>query len=257
MDSSFISDIRACLHFYTRLPVTPGRDAHSPPDFASVGWAAPIAGAVVGAMGGAAIVVAALLHLPTPVAAACAVAVLVVATGALHEDGLADVADGFGGGKTREAKLVIMRDSRLGSYGGIALVLAAMLRIFALAAILERGVTLALFTLVAAGALSRAAGLIPMLLLEPARTDGAGASSGSPSTYMMRRAFIVAACIGLTPWLAGSSLSHVVGAQFAAMIAALALSRMAQRQIGGYTGDVLGATQQAAEIAVMISLSAG
>ncbi|WP_036280512.1 adenosylcobinamide-GDP ribazoletransferase [Methylocystis sp. ATCC 49242] len=256
MMQRIIQDVRACLQFYSRLPVAGANDAHNAPDFSRVGWAAPIGGAIIGGIGGAVILVAQPLHLPTTVTAACAVAALAFTTGALHEDGLADLADGFGGGKDREAKLAIMRDSRLGSYGGLALCLSTMLRVFALAAIIERGAMLAFFAVLAAGAFSRAAGLAPMLVATPARADGAGASSAPPSSDMIRRAFVVAAALALCPLVAGASVAQIVASQLAAIIVTVALTKLAQRQIGGYTGDVLGAAQQASEIAILVALSA-
>ena len=108
-----IADVADNLRFFTRLPLG-GRAA--PPDFHRIGWAAPLAGAIVGALGGLSLVVARDLGFPPLLAATLAVTTQIFATGALHEDGLADVADGFGGGRDREAKLVIMRDSRIGAF---------------------------------------------------------------------------------------------------------------------------------------------
>src|SRR5208283_4375832 len=224
----------------------------SPPqanfDFNRMAWAAPVAGAVVGLVGAVALAAAEALGLPPFVAAALAVAALVAATGALHEDGLADVADGFGGGATREKKLEIMRDSRLGSYGALALALALMLRVAPLAALTERGLGLAIFALVCAGAVSRTAGLLPLLLSAPARRDGAGAAVPRPTGEATRLALILAGAASAPLLFAGLSVSQVLGAEIAAALAAFAVTRLAERQIGGYTGDVLGAAQQAAEI---------
>lgn len=253
---SILHDIRACLQFYSRLPAPAASDVHAAPDFARVGWATPIAGAIIGAVGAAVVLLARLLHLPPLVAAVCAVAALALATGALHEDGLGDVADGFGGGVTRDAKLAIMRDSRVGSYGALALCLSTLMRVFALAAILEQGAKPAALALIATGAVSRVAGLTPMLVLPPARADGAGASSSPPSLPAARRAFVIALCIGLLPALGGATLAQSCVAHLAAVLAAAGVAKLAHRQIGGYTGDVLGAAQQAAEIAALIALSA-
>src|SRR5208282_3251017 len=139
-------------------------------DLNRIAWAAPVAGAVVGFAGVLALAAAEALGLPPLVGAA-----LVAATGALHEDGLADVADGFGGGATRERKLAIMRDSRIGAYGAVALVLALIVRVGALSAALAHGFSSAAGALVIAAAVSRAGALAPLALLDPARTDGAGA----------------------------------------------------------------------------------
>lgn len=227
------------------------------PDFARVSWAAPLAGGVIGAIGAGVILIGSFLNLSSLVVAGCAVGALTLATGGLHEDGLADLADGFGGGATREKKLAIMRDSRLGAYGALALCITVLLRVAAVAATLERSALLAALAVVSASALSRAVGLIPMITLLPARIDGAGASAPTPSPSAMRLALIIGGVIALAPWLCGASLAQTVVAQMAAMAGALGVSNLARQQIGGYTGDVLGASQQVAEIALLVALSAG
>jgi adenosylcobinamide-GDP ribazoletransferase len=256
MSARFSHDLSACLRFYSRLPVPAGADGGAMPDFRRAARALPVAGAIIGACGGLALLLARLIGVPPLPASVLAIAALVAVTGALHEDGLADVADGFGGGVTRAAKLEIMRDSRLGSYGAAALVLALLLRAAALAAIAGQGDWRAVLALVAAGASSRTAGLLPMMILAPARADGAGAAATKPDGDAMRMAVALATVVSLLPIAAGVSLGIVVVADLGALIAAALVARLAERQIGGYTGDVLGAAQQAAEIAVLLALSA-
>ena len=252
----FVKDLMACLRFYSRLnlPAAPGGAAMA--DFGDALRALPVAGAIIGGASGAALFGARAVGLPALPAAICAIAALICVTGALHEDGLADVADGFGGGATREKKLEIMRDSRLGSYGAIALVLALMLRVTSLAALTERGLGLAIFALICAGAVSRTAGLLPLLLSAPARRDGAGAAMSRPTGDAPSLALILAGAASAPLLFAGLSVSQVLSADIAAVLAAFAITLLAKRQIGGYTGDVLGAAQQAAEIAVLLALSA-
>ena len=132
------------------------------------------------AIGALALGLADRLGLPPLVCAGLAVGALVIVTGALHEDGLADVADGFGGGATRERKLEIMRDSRIGAYGAAALALSLILRVAALSALLDHGLGAAAAGLILAGAASRAAALAPLALLPAARADGLGAGAGAP-----------------------------------------------------------------------------
>jgi len=252
----FVEDLMACLRFYSRLnlPAAPGGAAMA--DFGKALRALPVAGAIIGGAGGAALFCARAAGLPALPAAICAIGALIIVTGALHEDGLADVADGFGGGATRDKKLEIMRDSRLGAYGVIVLVLALMLRATSLAALTERGLGLAVFALICAGAVSRTAGLLPLLLSAPARRDGAGAAMPRPAGDATRLALILAGAASAPLLFAGVPVSQVLCADIAAALAAFVVTRLAERQIGGYTGDVLGAAQQAAEIAVLLALSA-
>ena len=215
----------------------------------------PVAGAVIGALGGLILALASLLHLPTLPAAALAVTVLVLITGAFHEDGLADTADGFGGGRDRAHRLVIMRDSRIGSFGGVALVLAVVLRVSALDSMLQvAGPWRTIAILAAAGAASRAAGLALTALLEPARIDGAAASTGRPGPEGLVAASLSAALLVLLLLVPTLGVRAMVVALVASALTLFAMARLSQAKIGGQTGDVAGATQQVAEIAILLGL---
>lgn len=227
-----------------------------PRDLSAIGrgvWAFPIVGAMLGALGGGVFWMAREIGLPALVAAALAIGFLAVATGALHEDGLADTADGFGGGRSREAKLAIMRDSRKGTYGVLALVIVTLLRVGALAALAgAQGFA----ALIAAAALGRGFAALPMSLLPAARADGLGRGAGRAPGFAACLALILAvaaatlAAAGYAlPWRA---LGYAVAGAF---FAVLFVSLMAARQIGGSTGDVLGAAILAGEAAALVALA--
>lgn len=249
-----------CLRFYSRLPVgrMPGEDdPHALPDFTRIPRMLPVAGAVIGAVGAAAFAVALALGLPVTVAAVLAVAALVATTGAFHEDGLADTADGFGGGVTRARKLEIMTDSRIGTYGAAALVLALLLRVTLLAALADMaGGAVAALALVAVAAVSRVAGLVPVWLLPQAKPDGRSAAVGRPTARTMAAAALGAAAIGLILLTPAHGLVRAGLAVACAAAAVLPLVALSRRMIGGQTGDVAGAAQQVAEIAMMAALVA-
>jgi adenosylcobinamide-GDP ribazoletransferase len=190
-----------------------------------------------------------MLGLPVMPAAALALAATVLVTGALHEDGLADTADGFGGGATATRKLEIMRDSRIGTYGVLALLLSLLLRWSALVAVAPSGKIF--WVLLAAHAASRA--LIPtfMAALPSARSDGLSANAGTVDVPVLRLALLIGFVALLT--------SGFWFALVAALILALCffgLRALADRQIGGQTGDVLGALQQICEIAILLTAAA-
>jgi adenosylcobinamide-GDP ribazoletransferase len=168
----------------------------------------------------------------------------------LHEDGLADTADGFGGGATREEKLSIMRDSRTGAFGVLALLFSVGLRAAAIAEIGTRWHVLA--ALIAAHALSR--GVLPaaMRRLDPVRSDGLGAGAGRPDQSHVW----VALGLALILAIIGTGLRAGIGAAVAAALVAAAIAWLAQRQIGGQTGDVLGAIEQGAETAALLAAAA-
>jgi adenosylcobinamide-GDP ribazoletransferase len=232
----------------TRLPV--GASAIEPGDVASAGWAFPLVGAGIGAVCAFAYFIAGLCGLADPIAALIAVGAGLAITGAFHEDGLADTVDGFGGGSDRDQKLAIMRDSRHGTFGILALLLSIGLRAAALAAIRDPiHVGLAL---VVAHTVSRGA-LIPLMrFLEPARTDGLGAAAGRPTLAGAIASAVIGGLVAL------ALLGPLVG--FAGLLlAATALTLaavLARRQIGGYTGDVLGFFQQIGEIVMLLVAAA-
>ncbi|MGA2637148.1 adenosylcobinamide-GDP ribazoletransferase [Methylocella sp.] len=249
--SSLLIDFLICLRFATRLPIPalPLEDGpHSLEGFARAAGALPLVGAILGAVAACALFAAATLGLPPLLAAPLAIAVLIALTGALHEDGLADCADGFGGGATTARKLEIMKDSRIGAFGALALAMALYLRIAALALIGAQSLPLAGAVLVGAAAASRGAALIPLALLPPARAEGAGFAAARPG----RRALFTAACLcavfTAAPLLVSSGLAKPIIAFGACVGAGITLSALARRQIGGQTGDVAGAAQQVAEI---------
>ncbi len=255
------TDLARCLRFYSRLPV--GRlpweaEAHAMPDFRTAPRMLPLAGAIIGAAGATVLWFGLAAGLGGMLAAALAVATLTLITGAFHEDGLADTADGFGGGQTPQRRLEIMKDSRIGAFGAAALMLAFILRIAALGTLADRGgAWAAALAVVAAAAVSRTAGLLPLALLPPARTDGASAAAGRPTAGTMAIALAIAAIVAAAGAASGmATLRAVALALVLAVIPALVLTRLARRLIGGQTGDVAGAVQQMAEIAFMVGLIA-
>jgi adenosylcobinamide-GDP ribazoletransferase len=241
-----LADVVACIGFYTRIPVP--RAVPLPASFATSQWAAPIAGLIVGLAGAAAMWFALWLGLPATVAAVIALAATVLLTGALHEDGAADVGDGFGGGATRERKLEIMRDSRIGTYGVCVLALGLLARWSALAALAIVGGWTVLVALVAAHAAAR--GLMPafMARVANARDDGLSASVGR----VPHATAAVALALGGLVLLPGGLVFALATALLLA-IWFLALEQLCLRQIGGQTGDVLGALEQGGEIIVLCS----
>ena len=245
---AWLRDLQVATAFLTRLPIRP----EQPAGLAALARAArcfPLVGLGIGLIAGVVYAVAIEALLAPLLAAVMAVTAAILVTGALHEDGLADTVDGFGGGD-REAKLRIMRDSRIGTYGVIALILILGAQVAALAALADSGdVAVALMVCHAA---SRAL-LVPVMHLEaPARSDGLAASAGRPSSATTLWALGIGAVVALI--LAGpfdGIVTSVVGAGVA-----WAIVRLAHRQIGGITGDVLGMVQQATAIAMLLALVA-
>ena len=234
--------------FFTRIPVT--APACLAERLADAAWAFPLVGAGIGGVTGCAFLLVQLLGLGDWPAAVLAVLAGVVLTGALHEDGIADTADGLIGGRDRDQRLTIMRDSRHGTFGVVAIVLSLLLRAAALARIGEA--VYAGLALIAAHAASRSALPLAMRALVPARADGLGAAAGRPRTTLA----IAALAIGLLITLA--ALGPMRGAiAFGLAAASMSiLGMLAHHRIGGFTGDVLGAFQQIGEIVMLLTAAA-
>jgi len=240
-------DALLAIAFLTRLPV-PARHDGGAGALGRAAWAFPLAGAAVGGLGAGVILATAGSGLHPMAAALLALAVMAVATGALHEDGLADFADGLGVAG-RDRRLAVMRDSHIGAFGVLTLVFATGLKATALASLAGPGT--AALVLVAAGALSRAALVPTMIVLAPARADGLARDAGRPPAWAAGLALVlgVAALVPLLPIL-GPGVGTLAAAGLAAgLFACWAM----QAAVGGQTGDTLGAQQQIVEIAVYLA----
>ena len=238
-------EILLSLSFVTRLPLWRWCPPMDSVPLSQLVWTFPIAGAILGLACGAFFQLLIVLGLATGLAAIFTVAFQLWLTGALHEDGLADTADGFAGGRNKEQRLVIMRDSRIGSFGALALIISIMLRVYALT--LSSHPALVMLVFVAAGAMSRAMMAIGMFALPNARADGLAAWAGKPTPLQMYCSVILACVITLTCF-------KTVGLGFiaAALIVCDIVCIVSKRKIEGITGDVYGTLQQCVEVIILI-----
>lgn len=239
-------DIKIGISVCTRLPLPFFAPIESC-DVARASWAFPLAGLVVGGAGALVYATAFGLNLPSAFAAALALSATLLVTGCLHEDGLADTADGFGGGRDRARKLEIMRDSRLGTYGACALVMSLLLRWTALAA-LASPIPVA-SALIAAHVSARAALPVFMRFVPAARFDGLSAQAGQPAW----RSAVVAVLLGVLTLITAFGVPAAAIGLVPAVCAGLFMAWLAMRQIGGQTGDVLGAAEQIIEIIILLT----
>jgi adenosylcobinamide-GDP ribazoletransferase len=239
-----IAEFGTALSFLTRLPGGP-EGIRQPPTLAQAAWAFPLAGAVVGAIGGLALIVAYALGLPPLLAATIGVLVGVLVTGAMHEDGLADTIDGFGGGATAVDKLAIMRDGRIGAFGALAMIFSIGVRIGALAWAVPYSRVGALVLLIAAEATSRAAMVRMWHDLPPARTDGLSYNAGRPEERLSVLALAIAGVLcAIAIFFPVVTFWSAVAAFAGSLAAVLVFAQICRSEIGGQTGDTLGAGQQ-------------
>ncbi|MFN4149245.1 MAG: adenosylcobinamide-GDP ribazoletransferase [Rhodocyclaceae bacterium] len=242
------------LRFFTRIPV-PAWVGHSEMQlnhaarwFPGVGW-------LVGAVG-AAVTLAASWLWPPAVAVLLGMTATVLLTGAFHEDGLTDTLDGLGGGWSREQALAIMKDSRIGSFGAIGLMLVLLIKFALLYELLAgRGAVspapIFIAALIGGHAVSRLAATTLIFALDYARAEG---KSKPLATRLTKGELAFAMLTGLAPCLGLPFQQAAIALALVACVTVLA-ARAFVKRLGGYTGDCLGATQQLAEIAFYLGLS--
>ena len=248
-DEALVSwqDVPLALSLLTRLPVRVVDHAR----IARSCWAYPLVGFVVAGLASVCAGMAAWFGQPAPITALLFLTILIIVTGAMHEDGLADVADGFWGGWTQAQRLEIMKDSRLGGYGAIALFIGLAMRWAAIWLLLDHGVSGAVAALLTAAILSRATMPVLMAALPHARNHGLSHSVGRVSPASAALAMVIAFFLSL--FLVGG---ETWSALFLVMIVTAIVGMIAHHKIGGQTGDVLGANQQLTEITVLLCLLA-
>lgn len=230
-----LAEMRIAVMFLTRLPM--GRVADPVPSLAQVQWAFPLVGVPVGLVAWAVFAGAETAGLGATLAAWLGLAAAALVTGGLHHDGLADFADGIWGGHSPQRRLEIMRDSRIGSYGVIALILVLAATAQAIAELKPD-----LLTFVAVAILSRAAMLGLIATLPPARDDGLGQTASAAIRWHIPVAALITAVAVLALGVRGAAVMCGIA------VATALIGFVAKRAIGGQTGDVLGASQMVAAL---------
>lgn len=253
-----LADLGASLRFFSRLPVPQlcrFDDTGALPSLPRAAATVPLAGFLIALPAALAGLATATAGLPELLVGLLVVAALVIPTGALHEDGLADSADGLIGGSAVEKRLLIMKDSRIGTFGGLALILSSLIRASAYGALFSHP-AVGFFVVLGGGAVSRLAMTALWGALPNARPDGLAARLGQPD----RRA--VALGTGLTLLLL-SPVPSLIGVRPTLLglvlvgLASYAFGSLAHAKIGGQTGDILGATQVLTEAAFLVGLLIG
>jgi adenosylcobinamide-GDP ribazoletransferase len=251
-----VRDTIRALGFLSLLPLPSSAFDGDDGRVSAHSWAFPLAGALIALIPSIVLLICGGLSANALLSATLAVVALVAVTGALHEDGLADSADGLFAAGGREERLTIMKDSRNGTFGTLALILGQSVRIAALAAIAAHSPHTAAAALPISAAVSRAAMVWHWFRLPPARPDGTAAAAGRPDLDTVWTACAVAMVVSIVMALAGGGAGLGTGLSLtAAAGAALAFTRLCEVRIGGHTGDTIGATQQLCEFAMLAALA--
>ncbi|MCY4333301.1 MAG: adenosylcobinamide-GDP ribazoletransferase [Litoreibacter sp.] len=243
-----INDVLIALHLLTRLPLPGAHWSNDARPHARAAWAYPLVGLVVGGISAATAWSALAIGLPAMLAAGFAIAAAIVVTGAMHEDGLADCADGFWGGWEPIRRLEIMKDSQIGTYGVLALILVLGLKWAALTSLLASG---QVFWLPVIATVSRASMVIVMEKLQNARKSGLSQSTGRPGSTALFWAVLIGSVTALSTGIATGTALVILSA-----LLTIGMITLSRRKIGGQTGDVLGATQCIVETSLLVVLCA-
>lgn len=254
---NIVEETARALAFLTRLPIPDHFFKTAKPEStAQCSGLFPVAGALIALIASAPLLLAYGLGLPPTISAAIGIFAMIILTGALHEDGLGDVADGFGGGSTIDERLEIMKDSRLGTYGVIAVAGSLFIRISALTAILNmHGPLAAIFALIAAAATSRGAMVWLWSALPNAKASGVSSSVGLPPESALSLSAVSALIFATIFGLLASGFVSASIAIGLGIIVMIGFQKLCQRMIAGQTGDAIGACQQLVEIAMLSGLA--
>lgn len=247
-----LRDLASATVFLTRLPL-PQSLCHDTSDaWRTTTWAYPVVGILIGGFTGGMVLGGMILGLSAPLSALLAVSLSLVMTGALHEDGLADTADGFGGGKDRDRKLAIMKDSHIGTYGVLALITMVGMKAAALWDLAHTQHIM--MPVVLCAVLSRAAMLIPIATLPSARAGGlADGMVTVGRTEMIKASGVVGLCLVLACGTMGFWPTVLTLGTMG--LATLGITRLMRQHVGGFTGDTIGTTQLTSEVVGLITLS--
>jgi adenosylcobinamide-GDP ribazoletransferase len=251
----FVTDLARSLAFLSRLPVPSRFFTGHDGSVSRACRAFPAAGFLV-ALGPALLLWLTAAPQTGLLSALLALGFMAVLTGGLHEDGLADSTDGLLGGRDKERALAIMKDSRTGAYGVIALILSFGIRATALAALAAiAGAALAALALLAAAALSRALMIWHWSQLPPARENGTAVAVGHPLPNACTLALVIGVGANLPLLLAGLSPISLLLALAACALAVFRFTHFVRGAIGGHTGDTIGASQQITETTLLAALA--
>lgn len=253
---AYLDETARAISFLSRLPVPDRVFAEHDGSLSTTAAAFPLAGLLVALPSAGILALCLALGADPTLAALLTIALHVAITGALHEDGLSDTADGLGGGHDRERALAIMKDSRIGTYGALALILSIALRTTALATLcMLDTMAPAIVAWLAAASVSRAVMVWHWYMLPTARADGVASRAGAPDKPVASLALALGGgmaialgwlAVPLAPLLAALCVSGILGYGFTAHI---------RRRLGGQTGDTIGACQQIAEIGFLVALA--
>tara|TARA_Y100001978_G_scaffold70122_1_gene62976 strand:+ start:160 stop:951 length:792 start_codon:yes stop_codon:yes gene_type:complete len=248
--SKCLEDILLALTFFTRIPIHFTVKYHR--TLMQACWCFPLIGAGIGLVGGTFLYLLLVIQIPVAISAVITICFIMVLTGALHEDGLADTVDGLGGGEDKKSKIEKMRDSRIGSYGVLAILLLTLIKLNAIISLATgKPYEIAILSIICAHSLSRFSIIIIPYFSIPASNEGLARYAGKPAARGIIGSFLLTSILILILLPFDQAILSAV----LAILVAGAVGLLANFQIKGYTGDILGAAQQVSEVTVLVYLA--
>ena len=246
----FFKDILLSVSFLTRIPIS--KDLLFERSLMDAAWSFPLIGGLVGFLGGMVVLLLSYFNISPIIISFLTIGAIILLTGGLHEDGLADTADGFGSNKRPEDKIRVMRDSQIGVYGTLALIITILMKVSALSELIDNDhISTCVIALVVSGALSRSSMIGIAFFLENASETGLATLAGKPSPSSIGVCFFISIllCVFLLP------LTKVLAAILLSLVATVIIGVLSKKQINGYTGDILGTSQILSETVILIYLA--
>ena len=249
LQNKYLIDFFATVMFFTRIPINWAYFSNKAPDLTRAAWSFPIVGFLIGIISGICGEFCILVNLPIFLSCTIAIAVSLMVTGAFHEDGLADTADGFGAGGSPEKINEIMHDSRLGTYGTSALTLGLLIRIGITIALVDLGYSMLIIL-----AISFASGKLAILFIRNFSYPSNFAKTGTIIEYISFKKILLATIIWSISVVFIFPFFSILLGIFLASVVVLIMIKLSNRKLGGITGDILGATAFLTELAFMLGL---
>ncbi len=247
--NKYILDFVTSIMFFTRIPVNWSYFSKKPPELTKAAWSFPLVGLLIGLLAG--LIGDLFIYLELPIFLSCviAISISVILTGAFHEDGLADSADGLGAGGSPEKIDKIMHDSRLGTYGAVALILGLLMRLALIPPLIDSG-----YSLVSILSIAFATGKLAIMFTRNYFSHSKFAKIGSIVGKISRKQLVSASLIWVFPTLyIFPFLGVLLGTTFTTLVVFL-LGKKAKKALGGITGDILGATAFLAELTFLMGV---
>ena len=250
LKNKYILDVLTTIMFFTRIPINWAYFSNKPPDLTKAAWAFPIVGFLIGVLSG--LVGDIFIYVGLPIFLSCTISILisVILTGALHEDGLADSADGLGASGTPRQINKIIRDSRLGTYGVSSLVLGIILRLGLMMTLVEKG-----YSLVSILCIGFSSGKVAIIFARNFFSNSSFAKVGGFVGEISSKKLIIALFIWLLPTIFIFSLDSILLGIFFMILVTMVIGKKSQKALGGLTGDILGAIAFLTELGFLLGIA--